>query len=184
MKKIIRWKFKDPDVLEILDKIIDSYPRRGLPIGSYLSQFLANLYLTPFDHFCKDYLKFRHVVRYMDDVIILHDDPGFLHDVREQLNWYTSIFLHLHIKENWQVFPIKCRAIDFGGYCFSYDKVRIRKSTKMRMRRKLSKDLLFNEKNRSCVASYDGLLKSCTDDGLRKKYIDPIKEKWGILNNN
>lgn len=178
MKRIVRWKFKDPDILDIFDKIIDSYQQRGLPIGSYLSQFLANLYLTPFDHFCKDDLKLRHVVRYMDDVIILHDDPGFLHDVRMNLDWFSSVYLHLHVKDNWQVFPIERRAIDFGGYCFSYDQIRVRKSTKIRMRKKLSKDLPFNDKNRSCVASYDGILMNCTYDDLRKKYIFPIKERW------
>jgi retron-type reverse transcriptase len=70
MKKIIRKLFRDKDLLIELDKIIDSFNNidiscyhldpeleklynkdgYGLPIGSYLSQYLANLYLTYFDH--------------------------------------------------------------------------------------------------------------------------------------
>ena len=37
---MLRKKFKDADLLYLLDQIIDSTPNeRGIPIGSYLSQF-------------------------------------------------------------------------------------------------------------------------------------------------
>ena len=45
LKTLLRRKFKDQDLLWLLDEIIDSAP--GLPIGNYLSQYLANFYLTP-----------------------------------------------------------------------------------------------------------------------------------------
>lgn len=48
MKGIVRLKIKDPDLLWLIDEIIDSAP--GIPIGNYLSQYLANLYLAYFDH--------------------------------------------------------------------------------------------------------------------------------------
>ena len=42
-------------LIELLDKIIDSYPgEKGVPIGSYLSQYLANFYLSYFDHWLKE----------------------------------------------------------------------------------------------------------------------------------
>lgn len=51
LKKLLRKKFKDEKLLSLLDMIIDSFPwRKGLPIWSYLSQFLANYYLAFFDH--------------------------------------------------------------------------------------------------------------------------------------
>src|SRR5688572_13793623 len=40
LKGLLRRKFKDGDLLWLLDDIIDS--TNGLPIGNYLSQFLAN----------------------------------------------------------------------------------------------------------------------------------------------
>lgn len=51
LKSIIRKKIKDWKLLQLLDEIIDS--AEGVPIGNYLSQFFANLYLTYFDHWLK-----------------------------------------------------------------------------------------------------------------------------------
>ena len=48
MKRLLRRKIKDEKLLVILDEIVDS--AEGVPIGNYLSQFFANLYLTYFDH--------------------------------------------------------------------------------------------------------------------------------------
>ena len=53
-------------MLEILYEIIDSVNGingiygKGVPIGNYLSQYFANLYLTGFDHWCKEELKCRY----------------------------------------------------------------------------------------------------------------------------
>ena len=47
-KRLVRRKIKDTDLLWLLDEIIDS--AEGLPIGNYLSQYLANLYLCYFMH--------------------------------------------------------------------------------------------------------------------------------------
>jgi len=51
LKVLLRKKFKDPRLLLLLDEIINSAP--GIPIGNYLSQYLANFYLTYFDHWIK-----------------------------------------------------------------------------------------------------------------------------------
>ena len=74
LKSIISRKIKDTKVLEILYEIIDSVNGingiygKGVPIGNYLSQYFANLYLTGFDHWCKEELKCRYYYRYADDV--------------------------------------------------------------------------------------------------------------------
>jgi RNA-directed DNA polymerase len=52
LKQLIRRKIKDRDLLWLLDEIIDS--TEGMPIGNYLSQYLANFYLTYFDHWIKE----------------------------------------------------------------------------------------------------------------------------------
>jgi retron-type reverse transcriptase len=53
-KRLIRRKLKDKDLLWLLDEIIDSV--EGLPIGNYLSQYLANLYLCYFMHWVNESL--------------------------------------------------------------------------------------------------------------------------------
>ena len=48
LKKLLRKKFKDQRLLNLLDEIIDS--TQGQPIGNYCSQFFANYYLSYYDH--------------------------------------------------------------------------------------------------------------------------------------
>lgn len=51
LKNILRKKFKDNDLLNLLDNIINSIGRnRGIPIGNYISQTFGNIYLNGFDH--------------------------------------------------------------------------------------------------------------------------------------
>ena len=48
--------------------------RRGLPISNLTSQFFSNLYLDGLDHFCKEVLRVKGYVRYVDDFALFHDD--------------------------------------------------------------------------------------------------------------
>lgn len=72
--------FRYKDFLMILDEIIDSTDNVrdvsskltnkigiGVPIGNYLSQYFANLYLSELDHLCKEELKCKFYYRYADD---------------------------------------------------------------------------------------------------------------------
>jgi len=68
LKQIIRRKIKDKDLLWLLDEIIDSAD--GIPIGNYLSQYFANLYLTYFDHWLKEVKGVKYCFRYADDIVI------------------------------------------------------------------------------------------------------------------
>lgn len=58
--------------------------RRGLPIGNLTSQFCANLYLDPFDHWVTEVLR-APFLRYVDDFALFHDDPDVL------VGWRTRI---------------------------------------------------------------------------------------------
>jgi hypothetical protein len=51
---------------------------RGLPIGNLTSQFWANVYLDPFDHFVKRELRCRGYLRYVDDMLLFADDKKTL----------------------------------------------------------------------------------------------------------
>jgi RNA-directed DNA polymerase len=53
-------------------------PGTGLPIGSSLSQWAANLYLDGLDHFVKRTLRVRSYLRYMDDMTLFADDAAEL----------------------------------------------------------------------------------------------------------
>lgn len=118
-------KFKDNRLLSLLKTIIFSMGNKGQPIGSLLSQYLANFYLSSFDHYCKEVLKLKFYYRYMDDIVVLHSNKTFLHTTLEQFK-YLLFKESLNIKNNHQIFPTEVRGIDFVGYKFYHKKVLLR----------------------------------------------------------
>lgn len=163
LKFLLRRKFKDKDLLWLMDEIIDSAP--GLPIGNYLSQYLANFYLSYFDHWLKEKIGVKYYYRYADDMVILDADKNRLHGILSDIRQYLKI-LKLDVKENYQVFPVNSRGIDFVGYVFYHTHVRIRKRIKKNFARKISKNPIHPSKN-----SYLGWLSHCNAKHLIKRII-------------
>jgi len=127
LKQILSTKIKDHDVMQLLNEIINS--TGGVPIGNYLSQHFGNLYLSGFDHYMKEQMKCEYYFRYCDDVVILHADKEFLADLRIRAEHYLNEQLKLDLKDNWQIFPIEARGLDFLGYKFYPHHTLLRKST-------------------------------------------------------
>ena len=179
LKAMLRTRFKDKDLLWLLDLIIDSYPQpKGLPIGSYLSQHLANFYLSRFDRYLKEVLKLRYVVRYMDDICIYSDNKPHLHEVLRLMREYLSEKLHLQIKENYQIFPTQIRGVDFVGYRFFGKFTLLRKSIakniKRRMRnikRRRERNLPPLQKHFNSFYSYLGFLLPANTRRFFKKWM-------------
>lgn len=79
------------------DDLFAAHRPRGLPIGNLTSQFWANCYLTPFDHFVKRELHCPGYVRYVDDALLFGDDPSELRGWLEPLTTRLDRFrLTLH----------------------------------------------------------------------------------------
>ena len=184
LKQLLRKKFKDRRLLELLDMIIDSYPgEKGIPIGSYLSQYLANFYLAYFDHWLKEKMGVKYVVRYMDDIVIFHYSNSYLHWLKRKMDEYLKDNLDLEIKKNWQVFPSEIRGIDFIGYRHFYGYKLLRKATCKKFKRKMrqikkkqDKGQLVNYSEWCSANSYKGWLKWCDSFRLYEKYIKPIQK--------
>ena len=60
------------------DDLFAALRPRGLPIGNLTSQFWANVYLNPFDHFVKRTLRCPGYVRYGDDMLFFAADTATL----------------------------------------------------------------------------------------------------------
>lgn len=173
LKTIIRKKIKDVRLLNLLDGIIDSAP--GIPIGNYLSQFFANLYMTYFDHWLKEEKRVKYYYRYADDMVILADKKDVLHGLLDEIREYLKDKLKLTLKDNWQVFPVAKRGIDFVGYVFYHDHVKMRKSIKKNMCRKASilrRKGIRGKEYRCAMASWMGWAKHCDSRNLIKKVYD------------
>ena len=169
-------------VLELLFKIIDSYPgEKGVPIGSYLSQYLANFYLSYFDHWLKEKMGVKAVVRYMDDIVIFHWSGKYLHWLLHQMEDYLKKNLDLKVKPNHQVFPTAIRGVDFVGYRFFFGYKLLRKKTCKKMKKKMLQikakqdaGKLLNYREWCSGNSYIGWLMWCDSWRLYEKYIEPI----------
>ena len=110
LKDILERIVKDPGVLWLAAKIIDAsnaqeevqswFPhddlltpatrRKGLPIGNLTSQWLANLYLDPYDRFVKQTLRAPGYVRYCDDFCLFDYGKGVLNSRMERSRDFLS----------------------------------------------------------------------------------------------
>lgn len=164
LKQLLTRKIKDIDLLWLLNGIIDSAD--GLPIGNYLSQYFANFYLTGFDHWLKEVKHVKYYFRYADDMVLLSDNKQDLHQLLSDIRNYLKDNLKLTVKQNYQIFPVKARGIDFVGYKFYHTHTLLRKSIKKNFAR-----MLASNKNSASIASYKGWTKHCDSKHLIKKLL-------------
>lgn len=164
LKIVLRKKIKDQDLLWLLDEIIDS--AEGLPIGNYLSQYFANLYLTYFDHWIKEKKKVKYYYRYADDMVFLASSKEELHNLLHEIIEYLNINLKLKVKNNYQIFPVEKRGIDFVGYVFYHTHTLLRKSIKKSFARAIKKN-----KNKATIAAYKGWTNHANARNLMKKIL-------------
>lgn len=182
LKAMYRRMFKDKNLLWLLDEIIDSSGEKyGIPIGNYLSQYSGNLFLSKFDRWIKEKLRVKYYIRYMDDIVILHSDKGYLRRLLREINKYFEN-INLEVKDDYQIFPSRTRGIDFVGYRHFGDYVLLRKSTSKRLIRKM-RNIMKKLRNGGkltysdycSINSYKGWLKWCNGYNLYKKWIKPLE---------
>ena len=184
MKQAYIRKIKDKKLLVLIFKIIDSM--KGLPIGYYTSQWFGNFLLTVVDNFIKLKCKVKYYVRYVDDMVCFGRNKKELHKVRKAIEEYLST-LKLKLKGNWQVVKTKCRALDFIGVRFFYDKIILRKKTALRIRRRIKKiyrKAELNFKDAAAIISYMGWIKRTNSYNFYCKYMKPyinLKECKGVI---
>lgn len=171
LKTIIRKKIKDKRLLSLLDEIIES--AQGVPIGNYLSQFFANLYLTYLDHWIKEQKKVRYYFRYADDIVILGRDKQELRDLFYNIQDYLNNKLKLNFKDNWQIFKVDSRGINFVGYRIFHTHTLLRKHIKKNFCKKINKlnkkQNLDKDTYKQKICSYIGWIKYCNGRNLLNK---------------
>jgi len=161
LKKNIARKIKCPDTTWLIHLIIDNsnpqeavpdyfpgdnlfYPidrRKGLPMGNLTSQFFANLYLSPFDHFVKETLGIKGYVRFVDDFVLFHQDKRQLHHIKTVCQNFlqTHLRLHLHPKKT-NIFPTKNGVRFLGQFIFPTHR-RLTRENVQRFKKRLNKRL-------------------------------------------
>jgi hypothetical protein len=84
-------------------------------LGNQTSQFFANVYLNPLDHFVREQLRAGGYVRYVDDLLVFDDDKRRLGSWRDEIGDFVGgLRLRLHPRKS-EVFPV-ADGIRFLGY--------------------------------------------------------------------
>lgn len=79
------------------DDLFAATRQRGLPIGNLTSQFWANVYLNPFDHFVKRELRCPAYLRYVDDFLLFGDEKPALWAWKAAIiQWLARLRLTVH----------------------------------------------------------------------------------------
>ena len=136
------------------------------------------MYLTYFDHWCKETLRIKHYFRYADNVVIFASNKEELHVIFGSIRKYLED-LKLEIKPDYQIYNIETRGVDFVGYVFRHEYTLLRKSIKQRLKRLVHLYLVGRVSRESLkrrIASYLGWLKYCNS----KRLLYLIEQKTHI----
>jgi len=133
-------RFKDRRLLALLGRIVRAFRGsvgRGIPIGSLMSQHLANFYLGWFDRFVKEHLRIPGYVRYMDDMVLWAEDRGTLQDALAAGRTWLASELGLELK------PVpylnrSSHGVDFLGCRMHRSHLELNHRSRCRFRRKLA----------------------------------------------
>jgi len=147
----------------------------GIPIGGGLSHTLGNLYLDPLDQFIKRELQVRRFARYMDDGIMLDNNKQRLQDNGKRAEEFLNEKLRLEFNSKTIIRPVRC-GLEFVGCRIYDDHAMIRKSTTLRMKRRLALvEQLYNrgeidaKKAMQTAASYSAMLEHVDMDRFKEK---------------
>lgn len=183
LKLKYRRLFKDNDLLWLLDEILDSNPDTGVPIGNYISQYSGNIYLSDFDHRVKEVYHIKHYFRYMDDMVFLSSSKEELQNLIKEITKYLADEYDLNVKDSWSLFRVEDRGIDFVGYVFRHDSIRLRKSiahsikkTSSKIRWRVNNDMELNRHLYFSFNSLKGWLKHSHSGWLKIRYFDIIED--------
>lgn len=121
--------------LYLIDLTMVQFSTRGIPLGFYVSQWLANFLLQELDYQIKCVHSVAHYTRYMDNLSFMDDNKKKLHSVLKMVRAWLGKH-RLLMKGDWQVgrfdFVKKNgkrtgRRISAMGFYFYRDRITMRK---------------------------------------------------------
>jgi len=163
------------------DDLFAVHRPRGLPIGNLTSQFWANCYLNPFDHFVKRELKCPAYLRYVDDFLLFANHKETLHHWRTTLvEFLASLRLTLH-EQQAQPRPVS-EGIPFLGFVVFPDHRRLKRRKVLAYRRQLKAILrryaVGETVQAAIIASLQGWIEHARHGdtwNLRRAVLSPVR---------
>jgi len=203
---ILRKKIEDEDLLDLLKKIIncehtafglpafmdpedcpreERLPDKGMPIGNLTSQLFANIYLNELDQYAKRELRLHYYIRYMDDIIILHNDKQYLRAIKDDIENFLWDKLKLNLNKKTAIRPIS-QGIEFVGFRIFPTHRKLKKSSAKKMKARLKyvrsayeRGEIDEQSLRATEASYLGVMKHFNSYGLRKALGFVLEQSGG-----
>ncbi len=155
---IIKRRVKDDDFINLIKIILNNFEienGKGMPLGNYTSQFFANIYLNKLDYYAKHELKIKYYIRYVDDIIILHNSKEILEDYLKKINLFLNerLKIELHPDKS-KIIPLHKGIKALGFKNFYYYRL-LKKSNVNQMRRKMK---LWKDQYENGVVPYETLI--------------------------
>ena len=154
----------------------------GLPIGNLTSQFFSNVYLNTLDQYAKHVLGCKYYLRYVDDILIIDKDPGFLNYAYAKINRFLIENLNLELNHKKKNINLVKRGFDFVGFVVKPGHTHLRNKTInkcfssieqwKKSKKKNSKEELLEI--RSKVNSYLGMLRHVDGFNMRKRISNSL----------
>lgn len=182
-------RIKDEWFLYIIRLCLAGFSK-GIPLGFYISQWLANYILEPLDRLITEKLGLKKDERYMDDIVIFSDNKKLLHQAVSAIRMMLGRRFRLKLKHNYQVCRFDFvkkngkrtgRPVDYMGFVFYRDRTAIRENimlsaTRLAARMEKSKKALrgYYERHIKAMLSYIGWFTHSNTYGCYERWIKPI----------
>lgn len=134
LMKELSIRIKDEWFLYIIKLCLQGF-KKGIPLGFYISQWLANYILEPLDKFVTEKLGIKKFIRYMDDMVFFDNAKKVLHKAITAIQIFIGRRFRLKLKNTYQVCKFYYekgkrkigRILDYMGFLFYREKTIIRK---------------------------------------------------------
>lgn len=107
-----------------------------------------------------------------EDIVILGESKAHLRNVLVAIKLYLKHVLKLGVKGNYQIFPVESRGIDFVGYVFRHDYIRVRKGIKNSCRKRIRR----SNNLAGILPSYFGWFQHCNAVNLKRTILDEVRK--------
>lgn len=186
---------KNEKLIWLIRTLINSF-EKGLSIGSYLSQYLCNLYMSVIYHYVMECLYktrrrkrtnlIRHCLIYMDDILLIGSRKRDMEMAVKKIIQKADE-MGLTIKDNWQVRNVDEAPIDMMGFKIYRTHTEIRGRIFLRVRRSFrrARNSLTIRVVKKCL-SYYGYLKHTNSRKIERKWkVKSILKKCkGVIRRN
>ncbi len=180
LKRLLRKKINDVQLLHLLDLIIDSSPEgaTGISLGCVTSQDFATIYLNELDQYMVRYMGCRYYSRFMDDIVVVLPNRILAKTMLRNMRRFLATSLSLQTNAKTKMFPYQ-QGVNACGYKIHPTHMLLRNRSKRGMKRrikgmdrKIASGELSIKETQQAVNSWIGHAMHCDSLNLCHKIFD------------